>query len=166
MGRLPHFLIARFFTRVSTKRVDCKICGYGLSKSLQSCARHIFVKCSHATAKDKQEVIDVLTQSDDLEVLEQHAVAAFQATQVEQLQRQQEWREQHRRHNAGHPQSPDLQDLAVSLQQAFREAQNESGSQGPSKRARTAGTQQVCMHVGAARQANSSLLLHYTVHQW
>jgi hypothetical protein len=73
---------------------DCKLCNYGPTCTLQACARHIFSKCSKATPQHQQELLDLLSSSDDLDVLQPHAVAAFQAAQVQQLQRQQAWREQ------------------------------------------------------------------------
>jgi uncharacterized membrane protein YheB (UPF0754 family) len=100
---------------------------------VRSCARHIFAKCSNATAQHKQELLKLLRDSDDLDVLEPLAVAAFQASQVQQLQRQQAWRQQQEQQLAnGQLQAPNLQEFATTLQQAFSESDDDAAER-PSK---------------------------------
>ena len=118
MTKAAHFLIARFFTRESKYRVNCKLCDYGLTYKLQSCARHVFDKCGNATDSHRQEVFDLLRETDDLDVLESAKVAAFHAQRIHQLQRQQAWREQ-QLHAV--PAVPQLQELADDLQRAMEQ---------------------------------------------
>jgi hypothetical protein len=119
-----HFLIARFYKRESKNRVNCKLCDYGLSSRLQHCARHVFDNCEKATAAHRQELLDLLRETDDLDVLAPANAAQFHAQQVAQLQRQQAWREQiHQQQLSGQVQQPpDLQGLAHDIQQDFAAA--------------------------------------------
>jgi hypothetical protein len=138
MPKPPHFVVAPFFNRASRYRVDCKLCNYGQTCTLQACARHIFSKCSKATPQHQQELLDLLSSSNDLDVLQPHAVAAFQAAQVQLLQRQQAWREQQEQQLAnGELQAPTLQEFATALQQAVADSGDDDSAARPQKRPRT-----------------------------
>jgi hypothetical protein len=111
----PHFVIAHFFEKLSRQRVNCKLCGWGLSYKLPLCARHVFGACEAASYNDKVLLLQELRDSEDIHVLDINNGWAFRAHEVELLERQQAWRQTQQLLQQQRPQQPpSLLELAAT----------------------------------------------------